>query len=206
MKQFWPYLCLLVLLASCQVNSVFPPSPRASEPTVTLLTAPPATKLVPQSTTSVHLTLGNPSNASLSAANANNYLMLKTQYALSYNRSKGIPNWVSWRLDATWLGNAPRQNNFRPDTTLPDTWYRVRPNDYTGTGYDKGHLAPSADRTKSVEDNGSTFLMTNMVPQAPDNNQGYWADLEDYARSLVQGNNTLYIIAGGYGNQGTIAL
>ena len=46
--------------------------------------------------------------------------------------------------------------------------------------------------------------MTNMVPQAPDNNQGYWADLEDYARELVSQGKELYIIAGSYGFQGTL--
>lgn len=211
MEQLWSYsvravmLCLLVLLAGCQTEPFNPVPPRIPE---TSSKPPPTTKLTSQSTqntSSVHLTLGNPSNATTSTANANNYLMLKPQYALSYNRSKGIPNWVSWQLNSSWLGNAPRQNNFRPDTTLPEGWYRVRPSDYTNTGYDKGHLAPSADRTKSVEDNASTFLMTNMIPQAPDNNQGYWADLEDYARSLVEQGNALYIIAGSYGTQGTIA-
>lgn len=156
--------------------------------------------------TSVHLSLGNPSNAKPDVASANNYLMEKPQYALSYNRAKGIPNWVSWQLNKSWLGDAPRQNNFRPDNTLPQGWYRVRPSDYTGKGYDKGHMAPSADRTKTIEDNSATFLMTNMVPQTPDNNQGYWADLEDYARTLVtQQGKELYIIAGSYGELLTIA-
>jgi endonuclease G len=154
--------------------------------------------------TSVHLTLGNPSNAS--TINSNNYFMQKSQYVLSYNRTKGIPNWVSWQLNKLWLGDVPRQNNFRPDDTLPNSWYHVKPSDYTSSGYDKGHMTPSADRTKRVTDNSATFLMTNIIPQAPDNNQGPWADLEDYCRELVtkQGKE-LYIISGGEGTKGTIA-
>ncbi len=152
--------------------------------------------------TNVHLTLGNPSNAT--SSDANNYLIIKKQYALSYNRDKGIPNWVSWQLNNSWLGEAPRSNNFRPDT-LPEGWYRVTPSDYTRSGYDKGHMTPSADRTDSVEDNAATFLMTNIIPQAPDNNQGYWADLENYGRKLVAEGKELYIISGGYGQKETIA-
>jgi endonuclease G len=41
-----------------------------------------------------------------------------------------------------------------------------------------------------------------MIPQAPNNNQGPWMKLEDYARSLVNGNNELYIISGPYGQGG----
>lgn len=153
---------------------------------------------------SVHLTLGNPSNAS--SINNDDYLMQKPQYALSYNKSKAIPNWVSWQLNKSWLGDAPRQNNFRPDDTLPSSWYHVKSSDYTNSGYDKGHMTPSADRNKTVEDNSATFLMTNILPQAPDNNQGPWADLEDYCRELVnQQGKELYIISGGYGTKGTIA-
>lgn len=151
----------------------------------------------------VHLTMGNPSGATTSTSNSTNYLMEKTQYALSYSNSKRIANWVSWQLNRSWLGSAPRQDDFRADPTLPSGWYRVTSSDYTGSGFDRGHMAPSADRTNTVTNNSSTFLMTNIVPQAPDNNQGYWAQLESYARTLVntQGKE-LYIIAGSYGQGG----
>ncbi len=154
---------------------------------------------------SVHLLLGNPSGATTNIANQDNYLILRPQYSLSYNRSKGTPNWSSWQLNQSWLGNAPRQNNFRPDQSLPPGWDQVRPSDYIHTGYDKGHLTPSADRSRTIEDNSATFLMTNMIPQSPDNNQGPWADLEDYCRSLAHAGKELYIIAGIAGKQGTIA-
>src|SRR4028119_1723117 len=153
---------------------------------------------------SVHLTMGNPSGATTSTSNSNNYLMTKSQYALSYNNTKRIANWVSWQLNKSWLGSTPRQDDFRADTTLPSGWYQVTSSDYTGSGFDRGHMCPSADRTNTVTSNSATFLMTNMVPQAPDNNQGYWAQLENYARSLVNNQNKeVYIISGGYGTGGT---
>jgi endonuclease G len=156
----------------------------------------------PSPTTSVHLTLGNPSNAS--TTDPNNYLMIKPQYAISYNRDKGIPNWVSWQLNQSWLGTVDRRNDFRPDTTLPADWYQVRPSDYTGSGYDRGHMTPSGDRTRTPEDNSATFLMTNMIPQAPKNNQEVWRELEEYSRELVSLGKELYIIAGGVGEKGTL--
>ncbi len=158
----------------------------------------------PAQSSSVHLTMGNPSGAVNSTSYPNNYLMSKSQYALSYNNTTRIPNWVSWQLNNSWLGSAPRQDDFRADTSLPSAWYRVQGTDYQGSGFDRGHMTPSGDRTRTVTDNSATFLMTNMIPQAPDNNQGPWANLENYSRDLVvnQGKE-LYIISGGYGVGGT---
>ncbi|MDQ3714371.1 MAG: DNA/RNA non-specific endonuclease [Acidobacteriota bacterium] len=151
------------------------------------------------------LLLGNPSNATSDVANENNYLMLKPQYSLSYNRSRATANWVAWRLDASWIGNAPRQDDFRPDETLPAGWYRVLDSDYSGSGYDRGHMVPSGDRTRSIPDNSATFLMTNIVPQIAANNQGAWEDFETYCRTLAQSGQEIYIVSGVVGNIGTIA-
>jgi DNA/RNA endonuclease G (NUC1) len=152
------------------------------------------------------LILGNPSDATGDVANENNYLMVKPQYTLSYNRSKGEANWVGWRLDSTWItGAADRQDDFRPDPALPANWYRVTPEDYTGSGYDRGHMTPSGDRTRSVADNSATFLMTNILPQLPANNQGPWNDFENYLRTLANQGNELYIFSGGAGVAATIA-
>src|SRR5436305_10740452 len=153
--------------------------------------------------TSEHLTMGNPSGAVVDENVPLNYLLDKPQYAVSYNRDRGTPNWVSWHLDPTWLGSAPRQNDFRADPSLPAGWYQVQDTDYSGSGFDRGHHCPSADRTSTVADNSATFFMTNMMPQAPDNNQGPWEVLESYSRTLVGQGNQLYIIAGGTGTGGT---
>jgi endonuclease G len=92
------------------------------------------------------------------------------QLALSYNRETESANWVSWHLDSTWVRGEGRSNDFRADTQLPVP-LQVKPRDYVGTGFDKGHLCPSGDRTDSSEDNSATFVMSNMVPQAPRNNR-----------------------------------
>ena len=147
--------------------------------------------------------LGNPSGATADITMPTNYLLYKPQYALSYHRDRGIPNWVSWHLSPEWRGSADRQDDFRPDATLPAGWYQVQATSYTGSGFDRGHNCPSADRTNTVADNSATFLMTNMMPQAPRNNQQTWANLEDYSRSFLGTGNELYIICGSYGKGGT---
>lgn len=152
---------------------------------------------------SIHLTMGNPSAAITNINTPNNYLMEKPQYVHAYNNSQGKSNWVSWYLAANWIGSAARQDDFRPDTNLPAGWYAVTNTDYVGSGFDRGHYCPSADRTASVSDNSATFFMTNMMPQAADNNQGPWEKLESYCRTLVSQGNELYIIAGSYGTGGT---
>lgn len=151
-----------------------------------------------------HLSLGNPSNAQNNSTLPDNYLMVKPQYALSYNRSRGTANWVSWHLSRSWLGNTERQDDFRSDRDLPSGWLRINGDSYRSSGFDRGHLCPSADRTASVADNSNTFLMTNIIPQAPDNNREAWADFETYTRGLIlSGNMEAYVIAGVYGTGGT---
>ena len=153
----------------------------------------------------IYLGLGNPSGATYSASNENNFLIVNKAYALSYNNSRGTANWVSWRVAESDFGNAERQNDFRSNMTLPPSLKRVTPSDYTGSGFDRGHLCPSADRSSSEEANSLTFLMTNMIPQTPDLNRNVWNDLESYSRELVKrGKVDLYIVAGVYGEKGKL--
>jgi endonuclease G, mitochondrial len=150
----------------------------------------------------INLLMGNPSQATSSPGNSENYLISRPQYALSYSKNKGIPNWVAWELNASWLGDAHRVGKFAPDEELPVGWERVRPADYTGSGFDRGHMTNSEDRSRSPEDNISTFLMTNIIPQSPDNNQGVWVQLENYSRQLVKSGKELFIVSGGHGQGG----
>ena len=160
-----------------------------------------ATGTAPPYPSSVHLTMGTP-NAGVPASD-NNYLMDKPEFTLSYNRSRGTANWVSWHLSDEWIGTLTRVDTFRADPQVPEDWFRVSEFDYVGSGFDRGHMTPNADRDKetSTPINQATFLMTNMVPQSPDNNQGPWAALEGYLRTLLPGNE-IYIVAGGAGTGG----
>lgn len=150
----------------------------------------------------VHLTMGNPSGAVPDPAVPNNYLMVKPDMSISYNRDRGTPNWTSWHLSGEWDGSVTRTDTFRPDPEVLPSWYRVLGSDYFGSGFDRGHVMPSADRTLSLPQNHATFLMSNMIPQAPDNNQGPWANMENDLRAYLPANE-LYIIMGGVGTGGT---
>ncbi|MBC6605749.1 DNA/RNA non-specific endonuclease [Hymenobacter sp. BT188] len=185
-------LVLLTLAVSCSKDELVAPIPSP--------TAAPSSQ---DATRDSHLALGNPSGAIADPYYYWNYLLVKPQFTMSYHRDRGVPNWVSWHLSSAWLGSTPRQDNFSTDASLPTGWYRVTSTSYSGSGFDRGHLCPSADRTASIADNSATFKMTNMMPQAPTNNQQTWANLENYCRTLVGQGYELYVIAGSYGKGGT---
>lgn len=151
---------------------------------------------------SIHLLMGTPSSTP-DATDRDNFLLLKRQYALSYNSSKGTPNWVSWQLNASWIGNVDRCKSFSPDPTLPRGFKVVIPTDYTNSGFSRGHMTRSGDRTMNVTDNCATFLMTNIVPQTQENNEGPWLELENLSKELALSGKDLYIIAGPSGVGGT---
>ncbi|MGY2131126.1 DNA/RNA non-specific endonuclease [Hymenobacter sp. HD11105] len=181
---------LSAMLVSCAKDEAVAPAPIARPQTH-------------DATRDNHLAMGNPSGAVADSYYYWNYLMQKPQFAMSYHRDRGTPNWVSWHLSKAWLGSAARQDDFRADAALPSGWFRADATSYSGSGFDRGHNCPSADRTSSVTDNSATFLMTNMIPQAPNNNQRTWAGLENYCRTLVNAGNELYVIMGSYGKGGT---
>lgn len=188
----------VTFLTSCSktdpvIDSFVPVVPPVIPPVV-----PPSSNPEDQS-----LYMGNPSDATDNESNFNNYLMDEGYYALSYSRDRGTANWVSWHVMPSDQGTTPRQDDFRMNDRLPASWYRPDYYTYTGFGFDRGHFCPSSDRTASVEANSSTFLMTNIFPQAPYTNQVTWANLENYCRDLVASGNELYITAGAYGEGGT---
>ncbi len=184
-----------------------PPVEKAPAPRVPGEPAPKTPTDQPNATEadpSLHLLMGNPSAAVAETRDPDNYLMRKPYFALSYNRTRGTPNWVSWCLQKSDIGNGDRVE-FYPDSSLPSAFKRIVPRDYTGSGFDRGHFCPRSDRSATQEMATATFVMTNMMPQSPHLNQRGWADLEVYSRGLAKSGNTLYIVAGvqGVGGEGS---
>jgi endonuclease G len=142
----------------------------------------------------LHLPLGVPTDGDPS----DDRLLDEHSFVVSYSPVKHVPNWVGWRLDRSYLGHVRRMNDFRPDPALPSELYRVSERDYLHSGFDRGHMCPSADREDTVEDNSTTFLFTNIEPQLHELNAGPWEKFERYERELAQRPGAvLYIVAGG---------
>ncbi len=140
--------------------------------------------------------LGNPTNAVDDAANQRNRLIQRPQWAASYNSELGRPNWVAWELHRSDLGPAPRPQRFLADPMTPGGQRPILPADYTGSGFDRGHLCPPSDRRACDVDAESTMYMTNVVPQSQRYNQQAWANFEEYCRTLCKRGFVLYNIAG----------
>jgi endonuclease G len=141
-----------------------------------------------------HLEFGVPTDGTP----ADDYRMDKREYSLSYNSKRGGPNWVSWNLNRTHFGAAPRCDCFAVDTLVPSRMTRIGSSDYTGSGYSRGHMVMSEERTATEADNAATFLMTNVLPQRQELNAGPWGQLEAYTNELAEREDReLYIVAGG---------
>jgi endonuclease G len=162
-----------------------------SEPSATESpsTEPPASPV----DRSPHVALGVPRDADPS----DDLLLDRRVYVLSYNPTRRATNWVAWKLVASDIGKAKRTDKWLVDDDLPADVFKARPEDYARSGYDRGHMCPSADRTASPTDNALTFLLTNALPQRADLNAGPWEKLEEFERHLALAKNKdVYIVAG----------
>jgi endonuclease G len=142
----------------------------------------------------LHLKLGIPTDKDTT----DDYILLKPEYIISYNYRYNSANWAAWNLNSSWIGKTDRYSGkFITDTTLPEDFLKIKHDNYTNSGYDRGHIVRSHDRSSSEESNKSTFLMTNIIPQTPDLNRGVWLDFERFCDELaLKKNKELYIYAG----------
>lgn len=196
-SSFRPYPAVLAslaaLLAACAPDGTAPTAPSAPDS--------PAFYTYPAALYRSHLEFGTPTDGSP----GNDLILSKRTYTSSHNCAEGGPNWVSYNLNKTHFGDAARSTSFYADASLPAGCYRVVTSDYTSSGYSRGHMARSEERTWSVDDNKQTFLMTNILPQYQDLNGGPWYRFEQYLQDLAQNQNKeIYVISGGTGNRGTL--
>lgn len=127
-------------------------------------------------------------------------------YSLSYNENHEQANWVMHiLLPEIADGNASRSNDFREDPLVTtgtsfekDYFLKEKKADgtykYDGFGYDRGHLAPSADFRWSKKALSESYFYSNMSPQLADFNRLKWAELENWMRDYVTKHNTSLII------------
>jgi len=123
-------------------------------------------------------------------------------YFVAYDAAAKIPNYVTYTLTPpNALGCWPRTNAFVADASVKGG---ARPDDYAGTGYDKGHAVPDGDLSWDQQVEYESFLMTNMYPQLGGLNRGIWKLLETNVRGwAVQQNQTYTIYVGAVYNTAT---
>jgi endonuclease G len=116
-------------------------------------------------------------------------------YLSAYDAAAKIPKYVSYTLEPkNALGCVDRTNAFVADASVPGG---PTPDEYVGTGYDKGHAAPDGDLSWDQQVEYESFLMTNMYPQAGSLNRGIWKLLETSVRAwTVQLNSSFTIYVG----------
>ncbi len=113
-------------------------------------------------------------------------------YLVAYDAPAKIPVYVAYTLEPSKaLGCFPRTNAFVADASIKGG---ARPDDYAGTGYDKGHAAPDGDLSWSQQVEYESFLMTNMYPQHGSLNRGIWKLLETSVRGWAVQTNQSYTI------------
>ena len=106
-----------------------------------------------------------------------------------------IPVYVSYTLTPQHaLGCLPRTDAFAADASMPGG---ATPGDYSGTGFDKGHVAPDGDMSFDNQAETESFLMTNMLPQLPSLNRGIWKLLETSVRGWSYQQNQIFTIYAG---------
>lgn len=114
---------------------------------------------------------------------AQSIVLQKSAITISYNPQHKQADWVFYALGANELRDCyDRQNNFRVDPTLPAN-IASQLSDYSGSGYDRGHLSPAGDNKWSREAMSESFFLSNISPQPPRFNQGIWGRLENLVRA-----------------------
>jgi endonuclease G len=117
-------------------------------------------------------------------------------YTVSYNSDWKIPNWVAYELTKEEAeGNISRGRDFTPDPEVSPGMSATK-DDYKGSGWDRGHMAPSADMKWSEQAMNESFYFSNICPQNKNLNSGIWGELERRTRDWAKENGYIYVVCG----------
>ncbi|MDE6276624.1 MAG: DNA/RNA non-specific endonuclease [Muribaculaceae bacterium] len=117
-----------------------------------------------------------------------------TGFAVSFNPTHRVPNYVAWELTGEEArGTVPRNSDFHPD---PDVAGCPTLADYRGSGFDRGHMAPAAEMKWSAEAMYDSHVLTNMCPQDRSINGGRWKTIEQLEQQWAKADSALIIITG----------
>ena len=122
-------------------------------------------------------------------------IIQRTGYTLAYDAKNKTPQWVAWELtNEETRGKEERTNDFQPDPEVIGT--KVVTYDYSGSGYDRGHMAPAGDMKWSKQAMQESFYMTNICPQDHNLNTEDWNDLEMKSREWARRYGKVHIVCG----------
>ncbi|MBV5339174.1 MAG: DNA/RNA non-specific endonuclease [Deltaproteobacteria bacterium] len=125
-------------------------------------------------------------------------LLCRKGYLLAHSQDNKTPFWVIEHLtaDKAKANVVQRYNKFQADPDLEQD-KRATLSDYKNSGYDRGHMAPSADMKWDKDAMIECFYLSNMVPQVGKGmNQGIWAQLENNVRDWASTRERLFVITG----------
>jgi endonuclease G len=146
----------------------------------------------------------------LPSLQAGDELVRHSAFVLAYAEKYEQARWVAHIiLPDVVKGTVTRTNDFRTDekvktgSAVEADYFlkKLKPDsswEYDAFGYDRGHLAPSADFRWSSVALSESYYYSNMSPQLADFNRGKWGDLEDAIRGYIYNNNgtDLYVVTG----------
>ncbi|HEX5670822.1 MAG TPA: DNA/RNA non-specific endonuclease [Sulfuricurvum sp.] len=118
-----------------------------------------------------------------------------TAFAVMHSGVSHTPLWSAEHLTRESLRKKIKRSNDFHEEELLDSDERAELRDYSHSGYDRGHMAPSADMPTKLAQH-ECFTLANMVPQNSDNNRGIWAAIESSTRDLAKDAGEIYVITG----------
>lgn len=116
-------------------------------------------------------------------------------FAIMHSGISRTPLWSAEHLTRDSLRKKTKRSNDYYEEELLESDERAQLSDYAHSGYDRGHMAPSADMPTKLAQH-ECFTLANMVPQNSDNNRGIWAAIESSTRTLAKEKGELYVITG----------
>ena len=123
-------------------------------------------------------------------------ILKRIGFEIAYDEKRQNPAWVAYKITLDkWDEEWKRPSRFSVD---PETLAQISHGDYTNSGYDRGHMAPNEAISESYGRDAQlqTFMMSNVVPQDPDLNQGPWRIFEEFLIEQTKTTDDLWVITG----------
>ena len=158
----------------------------------------PPVRALPAVTDYCHgfLAYGNPSYGVTEGLGQANLYLCRDGYVVGYNYQTKEASWVAFKLTKSKVANhLKRDDKFKEDNDVPFV-YRATLDDYSRSGYDRGHLASYASMDFSKKSADQSFLLSNMLPQKVELNRQGWERLETDERIWANMYNSIYVYTG----------